>query len=188
MTINLIETIQKNLQLPALHKVDPNTQDVKLPEESTVIEKLAQASIPAVLTAFYKLSRTVEGSEIIQRGNFSTSWINTLFGEDAPRAVGAIDDYAHSSYDTARDQVEAVAVEAARVITENGKDADGIKRLLTDERTNTLTYLPAALQIGDLLNDSTLDDRTNKMKGPISSMMHSIEEKFSEGDETQTPK
>jgi hypothetical protein len=41
--------------------------------------------------------------------------------------------------------------------------------------------LPPALQMGDLLNDNTMDDRTNKMEGPISSMMHSIENKLSGG-------
>jgi len=40
------------------------------------------------------------------------------------------------------------------------------------------------LQIGKLLNDSTLDDRTNKMEGPISGLMHAIEKKFSDASET----
>ena len=31
----------------------------------------------------------------------------------------------------------------------------------------------------DLLNDDSLDDRTNKMEGPISNLMHTIENKFS---------
>jgi len=35
--------------------------------------------------------------------------------------------------------------------------------------------------MGDILNDDTLDDRTNKMEGPISNFMHSIENKFSGG-------
>lgn len=187
MALNLIDTVQNNLGLPALHKVDPNTQEIKYPENTTSQEKLSQAAIPSVLIAFYKLSRTDEGSDMILRGNFSTSWINTLFGEDAPRAVGAISDYANTDYDTARDRIEAVCVESARVISENGKTVEGVKTTLTDQRTNILNYLPAALEIGDLLNDSTIDDRTNKMRGPISSLMHAIEGKFSEGDETRTP-
>jgi hypothetical protein len=187
MALNLIETTQKNLGLAPLHKVDPNTQEIKYPENTDPQAKLSQAAIPAILTAFYKLSRTEEGAGMILRGKFSTSWINTLFGEDAPRAVGAISDYAETDYDTARETVESICVEAARVLSENGKTTEGIKTLLTDQRTNVLNYLPAALQIGDLLNDSTLDDRTNKMRGPISSMMHTIEEKFSEGDETKGP-
>jgi hypothetical protein len=35
------------------------------------------------------------------------------------------------------------------------------------------------MQLGRLLEDDSLDDRTNKMEGPISNFMHSIENKFS---------
>jgi hypothetical protein len=37
------------------------------------------------------------------------------------------------------------------------------------------------MQLGDLLKDDSLDDRTNKMEGPISNMMHNIENKLSGG-------
>jgi hypothetical protein len=45
-------------------------------------------------------------------------------------------------------------------------------------------YLPAALQIGQLLANDDLDDRTHKMEGPISNLMHSFEKRFS-GDSSQ---
>ncbi|HMF71993.1 MAG TPA: hypothetical protein VK616_10985 [Flavitalea sp.] len=184
MSVNLIESVQKNLGLPPLHKIDPNTNEIAYPENTPRADRLSQAAIPAVLTAFYKITRTPGGSDLVLRGNFSTSWINTLFGEEAPRAVGAISDYAGTDYDQARNLLESVAVESARLISANTKDAAAATTLLTDQRSNILSYLPAALQIGDLLNDSTLDDRTNKMKGPISNMMHSIEQKFSESDQS----
>jgi hypothetical protein len=42
-----------------------------------------------------------------------------------------------------------------------------------------LIYLPGYLQIGQALRDETLDDRTNKMEGPVSGFMHSVEKVFS---------
>ena len=50
------------------------------------------------------------------------------------------------------------------------------------QRNNILPYLPAALQTGKLLNENTLDDRTNKMKGPVSNFVHSIESMLSGAD------
>ena len=47
MANNLVETIQKNLGLPALQKVDPNSQEVKEKMLHSSQEKLAQAAIPA---------------------------------------------------------------------------------------------------------------------------------------------
>jgi hypothetical protein len=40
-------------------------------------------------------------------------------------------------------------------------------------------YLPEALHMGDLLHDDTLDDNTNKMEGPVSSLMRNIGSVFS---------
>jgi hypothetical protein len=39
--------------------------------------------------------------------------------------------------------------------------------------------------MGYLLGDESMDDRTNKMEGPISSFMHTIEDKFSGGSKKE---
>ena len=54
-----------------------------------------------------------------------------------------------------------------------------VKLFFSNQRNNILLYLPATLNMGSLLNDDTLDDNTNKMEGPISSLMHSIGNAFS---------
>ena len=53
---------------------------------------------------------------------------------------------------------------------------------MNGQRHNILVYLPAALSMGDVLDDETLDDKTNKMEGPVSSFMHKIENTLSDGD------
>ena len=59
---------------------------------------------------------------------------------------------------------------------------DNFKTLLTSQRHEILRYLPGKLKIGDLLNDESLEDNTNKMEGPVSSLMHKIENAFSSAD------
>ena len=54
-----------------------------------------------------------------------------------------------------------------------------MKTYVTDQRNNILVYLPAELQMSTVVNDNTLDDRTNKMEGPMSNSMHFIEKIFS---------
>ena len=39
--------------------------------------------------------------------------------------------------------------------------------------------MPAALNMGELLHDNTLDDNTNKMEGPVSSLIQRIGSAFS---------
>ena len=54
-----------------------------------------------------------------------------------------------------------------------------VKVFFSNQKNNILLYLPAALNMGDLLHDASLDDNTNKMEGPISSLMQSIGSAFS---------
>ncbi len=49
MSINLIETIQNNLHYPALQKIDPNTQEVKVDNNTPDEHRFSQASIPVYI-------------------------------------------------------------------------------------------------------------------------------------------
>ena len=85
--------------------------------------------------------------------------------------------------------MNAIANETVKVVKENLAADAGIievKNFFNDQRNNILLYLPAELKMGELLHDNTLDDNTNKMEGPISSLMQSIGSVFSKpvtGDE-----
>ncbi|MEJ0103550.1 MAG: hypothetical protein WDO19_13800 [Bacteroidota bacterium] len=76
------------------------------------------------------------------------------------------------------------------IINEDLAKSDGknIKKYFTEERNNILRHLPGAIEIGNTLNDTTLDDRTNKMSGPVSAIMHSIEKTFASTDTDSTNK
>ena len=54
-----------------------------------------------------------------------------------------------------------------------------VKFFFSAHINHILLYLPAELNMGELLNDTTLDDKTNKMEGPMSSLMQSIGAAFS---------
>jgi len=183
--MNLVETIQQNLGFEPLQKIDPNTQEVAVNTNSEAA--LAQAAIPSVLIALYKYTLSDEGAEDVIREKFSTEWVNAFFGKNMGIATMKIADYASASTQHAYEIMEAVAVEAVKQVQRNeagDQEATVVKKFMNDQRNNILHYLPASLQIGKLLNDSTLDDRTNKMEGPISGLMHAIEKKFSDANET----
>ena len=65
---------------------------------------------------------------------------------------------------------------------EETKKESYLQNLMTTQRHEILRYLPTGLNLGELLNDETLEDKTNKMEGPISSLMHKIEGSFSTSD------
>jgi hypothetical protein len=182
MSINLLETVQKNLGYPPLQKIDPNTQavaeDVKTPDE----HKFSQAAIPAILTAFYKYVQTDDGAAEVLRGDYSTDWVNKIFLDNKKSVAETISSYAMQSGSEPLKKMNDIADETVRVAKENlseAADIKDVKLFFSNQRNNILLYLPAALHMGDLLHDDTLDDNTNKMEGPISSLMHSIGSAFS---------
>ena len=180
---NLVETIQQNLDYPPLKKVDPNVQDVKEKKEGEITQ-LAQAAIPAVLTGLYKLTRNDEGSAKILKSNPADDSLSLLFNGTETQLVEKVAQYAGITTVEAEGHLENIADESIRVAKEslgaNG-DAAKLKQYMNDQRHNILVYLPASLNLGELLHDETLDDKTNKMEGPISSFMHKIENKLSQG-------
>jgi hypothetical protein len=182
MSVNLSETIQKNLGYPALHKADPNSQAVKDSSKQPDIHPLGQGAIPAVLTGLYRYVQTDEGAADFLRGDNSTGWADRIFNWDKNMAVRKIAAYADQPAIVVENTIDDIANEAVKVVKANLPANGGIKEVklfFNDQRNIILSYLPAALHMGDLLHDAELDDKTNKMEGPISTMMHNIGSAFS---------
>src|SRR5262245_26193699 len=78
MAKNIIEDVQKKLGYAPLEKVDPNVQDTK-PQQQSTSQRLAQAAIPAVLTAIYKLSRTDEGCNAIINSSEGADLLSIIY-------------------------------------------------------------------------------------------------------------
>lgn len=182
MSINLLVKVQENLNYPPLQKIDPNTQQVKTDSTTTTLNNFSQAAIPAVLTGLCKYSTTDNGATEILRGDNATNWVTKIFNDNKNEVIDKINSYATLSNDASVAQLNNIANEAIKITKENVTDAATIKDVkifLSNQLNNILPYLPAALHVGNLLDDDTLDDNTNKMEGPISSLMHSIGSAFS---------
>ncbi len=181
MSINLLETVQQNLGYPALHKIDPNTQQVTADDKTPGEDKFSQAAIPAVLTGLYKYVQSDEGAAEFLKADHSMNWVGKIFDDNRKEAIQTILAYAKQSDEEPLTKMNAIANEAVKVVKENLPAEAGIKDVkvfFSNQRNHILLYLPAALNMGELLHDTTLDDNTNKMEGPVSSLMQSIGSAF----------
>ena len=184
MSINIIDIIQKRTPYPPLKKIDPNTQDISGKESCTSIDLMGQAAIPTVLTAVYKHSRNDADADIILHPDNEEDIMSFLFNEKVDEVTAKISIYAGVSEARAKEELEKISTQSITVIKEFlGREAtpQKLKSFMNDQRHHILVYLPGSLHMGDLLKDEALDDRTNKMEGPVSNMMHKIENKFSQG-------
>src|SRR5206468_13023442 len=107
----------------------------------------------------------------------NANWLRIIYHGTENEAVSTVANYAGSSIDEAAGSMKKIAEESVRVVRENVKNADAekLRSYMNSQRHTILNHLPAALKMGDLLNEENFDDRTNKMEGPVSSFMHKIE-------------
>lgn len=182
MSINLLETVQQNLGYPPLHKIDPNTQQVVKDDETQPEGKFSQAAIPAVLSGLFNYVQSDEGASNFLKSNNTTSWVDIIFNGNRSEAIQTISLYAKNSNSEGINKMNAIAREAIKIVKKNlpeTADIKDVKVFFSKQKNNILLYLPTALHMGELLHDNTLDDNTNKMEGPISSLMHTIGAAFS---------
>ncbi len=190
--MNLIEEMQKATGLSSVEKVDPNTQEPK-DEQQGYKDLLPQAVIPVSLLGLYHYTRNEDNAQALVGGNNSTNtnWKNKLYGDHSDEVASQIASYAHTGIDTVESALNQ-AVNTAIGIVNNSlgskTSASAIADIFKDNRSVILKHLPAALQIGSVVNDNTLDDRTNKMEGPMSGLMHTIEKIFSDSDANNSSK
>jgi hypothetical protein len=165
-----------------LSKVNPNTQDIPRTEIGNT-DKLTQAVIPSVLAGFYKFTRDEEHAAEVTNANHS-NWAEVLFGAEQDNLVKRISLYSGSSIQEAGERIQDVSSNVVNLVRQEVPNADGksIQTYFTAQRNDILHHLPAAIEIGNILNDTTLDDRTNKMSGPVSGLMHGIEKVFAGTD------
>jgi hypothetical protein len=180
--LDIVHALQERLHIAELQKIDPNDTrqtDTRYPMDGA--DKLTQASLTAVLAGLYKYGRTDEGANAIL-SNSSGSWLQNIFKGKDEDVVLHIANYSHKSKDDVRSRMDTYATAAVKYIKEcsgEKNSADAVKTYLATQRHAILAYLPADLQIGALMNDDTMDDRTNKMDGPMSSFMHALGGAFS---------
>ena len=182
MSVNLLKTIQENLGYPPLQKIDPNTQLVAGDEKKIEVDHFSQAAIPAVLTGLYRYVQTDAGATAFLKGDQASNWVSKIFDDNRKEAIQTISAYAQQSNEDPITKMNAIADEAVKVAKENMPADAGIKEVklfFSDQKNNILLYLPAELNMGALLHDNTLDDNTNKMEGPISSLIQNIGAVFS---------
>jgi hypothetical protein len=188
MAINIVEALQKRLGLRSVEKIDVNAthQSETMHPEKT--DHAAQAAVAAVLVALYRFGKSDEGAASLA-GARPGNCLQTLFDNKADFAVERVASYADISQEEARRLMTTAADEAVALVHGNvGNECSPaqIKAYLASQRHNILVYLPAELEMGKILDDTALDDRTNKMEGPVSSFMHFIENLMAPGDRTRT--
>ena len=177
--MNIIETIQKNLGFETLKKIDPNTQETTGADTAMGNTAIAQAGIPAILIGIYNKLEEIPDINVLdsKQGNLMES----IFGKSAGTVIQQIDNYSKFKDNHSEQQLEHIAQESIRVVKESigGKtDESSVRNFVSRNKPEALLYLPPSLDLGSILKNNNMDDRTAKMEGPVSSFMRNVEKAF----------
>ncbi len=186
MAINIVEAVQSKLGTKAINKIDVNATHQSETKKPGATDHAQQGAAAAVLVALYRFGKTDEGAAILAR-NDNRNYLQMIFLGKEEVAANQVAKYADIEIGEARGLMQDVADVAVNEVYNNvGKNADAgkVKAYMASQRHNILAYLPAELEMGKLLDDPILDDRTNKMEGPVSSFLHWIENLMSPQDRT----
>jgi hypothetical protein len=177
--MNIIETIQKNLGFEALKKIDPNTQETTGDENAMGNSAIAQAGIPAILIGIYNKLEEIPDMNALDAGQGNL--LESIFGKSTGVVVQQIDNYSKFKDKHSEQQLEHIAQESLRVVKENigtKSDEASVRNFIAKNKPDTLLYLPPSLDLGKILKNNNMDDRTAKMEGPVSTFMRNVEKAF----------
>ena len=183
MSFDIIDEVRKRLQFKPLSKVNPNTQEPEIFGDNIQSDhlKLKSVVVPTTLVGMYKHSRNVEDAATLFSAQSDSDPAGFLFGEHKSDVIQQVAENARITEEEATTEISDAVKATKDVVKEHVPDMDAnkISNLFTDQRTVILKHLPAQLNLGGIMNDSAVDDRTNKMEGPASGLMHTIEKIFS---------
>lgn len=172
----------------------PLTRTENPVQEKSVPEKtLYGAAIPAAVAGIYHLATRQNGADellnhllherAVIENPATDGCVEFTFGDKAVEVVQQCASYSGDTYIAAYAVVNEAARQAYRVLIQELVNdrlrAEDITRYMVSQRHSILMHLPASLPLGHLLGDDTIDDVSNKMEGPISTLMHHLGESFS---------
>ena len=180
--MNLPQQLQEFLNYPPLQLIDINNG---MPEDEKPMDVLHQSVLITFLTGLYKATRSTENATVITYQTDAGQLLDIIFIKDNQAdTIAAFTNQPVNVIKVKLTEVSAGWLEYLKKQTLPGETQSDtyLKDLMTSQRHEILKYIPQGLKLGELLNDEGLEDVTNKMEGPVSSLMHMIENGFSTTD------
>ncbi|RYY71611.1 MAG: hypothetical protein EOO13_02520 [Chitinophagaceae bacterium] len=187
MADNIVTRVMEKFDIDSFIKINPNTQKEERQgaETGANSQQFEQALVTSVLAGLYKYGSTDEGSRHILAPANGPHLLDEFFVDHKAAVTNGLAAYGNIAPIQVNELMEKIAAVSVDAVKESvGTDAkpEAVRSYIAGQRHNILVYLPPDLHFGKLIGDDILDDRTNKMEGPVSSLMHFIENLFSQKD------
>jgi len=184
MAENIVKSIEDRLRDRPMKTMDPNTQDAGDEQEQSPKALYHRAIISAALAGLLEFSRKDQNMQDLLANRADKDYSEQIFHHHFEELEKKIRAYSGYSGGNPKEDFNFVLQELVDIVgAQTAGDAHAAKDFLSNQRANILSYLPGDLHTGQLLDNGTIDDRTNKMHGPFSDFTHWIEQLFSTSDQ-----
>lgn len=184
MAENIVKQLEQRLRERPMKTMDPNTQAAG--DENITAPKALyhRAVMAAALAGLLEFSRKDQHIEALLTSHADTDFADQIFHQHFVELEEKIRTYSGYSNGDPKADFNFVLQQLIDIVgAQTAGDPKAAKDYLSNQRANILSYLPGELQTGELLDNGTMDDRTNKMHGPFSDFTHWIEQIFSTSDQ-----
>ena len=180
MAENIVTKVQEQMGFAPFEKIDPNKTlgKIDLWQHKTANHFIQAAAITVLVGIFEKGSKAT-GIPALMNAAKTGNILSVIFGNQKNEVLQSVAHYGDQTMETTSDTMSEIASTAISLIqTSVNKNAndDQVAAYIAGQRHNILVYLPPELQLSHILNDNTIDDETNKMEGPVSTMVHFFED------------
>ena len=138
---------------------------------------IAQAAIPVTVLGLFNY---IDANQLkpADLNKDKIQWLTLIFADKNFEIVSHVAEYAGSTMESTKHEMEFILKETVRLIKELNSDDAPLHGFTVQHKAEALLYLPVSLHAGIILGNNNLDDNTNKMEGPVSNLMHNIEKRF----------
>ncbi|MEO7210199.1 MAG: hypothetical protein ABIY35_04570 [Chitinophagaceae bacterium] len=182
MAENIVTALQEKMGFAPFEKIDPNEPQGKrelwLGKDTNHFTQVASI---AVLVGIYEIGTKPAGAAALMLSENSGNSLPIIFADKREEVIRAVSKYGDQNLDTTTDKMASIASTAIALIKSSvgeNADDDKVAAFIAAQRHHILVHLPPDLHLGNIVNDNSIDDETNKMEGPVSAMVHFFESLF----------
>ncbi|UAY55909.1 hypothetical protein [Arachidicoccus terrestris] len=184
MAENIVKLLEDRLRDRPMKTVDPNTQAAGDEQTQSPKALYHRAVMSAALAGLLEFSRKDQNMRELLSNHSDRDYSQRVFHHHFSELEDRIRTYSGYSGGHPKEDFNFVLQELVDIVGAHAAgDARAAKDFLSNQRANIVSYLPGDLHTGKLLNNSAIDDRTNKMHGPFSDFTHWMERIFSTSDQ-----
>ena len=184
MAENIVKLLEDRLRDRPMKTMDPNTQAAGDEQVQSPKALYHRVIMSAALAGLLEFSRKDKNIQDLLSNHSDKDYSQRVFHHHFSELENRIRAYSGYSGGNPKDDFNFVLQQLIDIVGAHAAgDPHSAKDFLSNQRANIVSYLPGDLHTGKLLDNGTIDDRTNKMHGPFSDFTHWLEQLFSTSDQ-----